>query len=380
MTTNQYESISNAQLRLRLEEIEKKCKNLMGQARAFGSFKYYVSHDQEHLDKVFIYAFHLSNKFAFVKHPSNDANDAERNDAERSELNDFEKFILYSSCYAHDLGMLAITTPEESKLVESKLVLEDFKKSEKVRKQHAQYTPDMVQKYLRETIEQGQITNVFTEWICSICQLHASDYPIAKRYADRGNKDKGLRKHDIIQGFPDSKPGEKFIRPALLSAILRLADALVYSKKDTLDNMDVIMDTVSLLDAQMRECDHIWKNPYDRLEEKSFPNPFANVFDYFIVQFLYKQVTEYWKHKVVKNVNVCPDILENKVDIKIEIDKTESRMYPPIKNQGGDLKKIVAAVKAKFEEEVRDNRKGVEKIFCQYGINIDLSFDEDKGK
>jgi len=356
-------------LRECLDEVKNKCKDLMSQVRVIGGFKYYIAHDQEHLKYVWKNAEKLTFNGAidveFLKTPYSHNNG-------HSPLNDVEKFILGSSCYTHDLGMLKIVPDGEY------LLLEDYEKSEDVREKHASEAPSMITKYMDDLVENNKLI-----WINNICRLHGSDILINDKFrkvsliwakqpenlADIDEEDWGLVGYARLNN-------DTFIRPALLSAILRLADALVYSRKHTLTHMEIIRMCVKKLEDIMSNQPHVFVESYSELMNRyknngEFRKVFKNSFDKIeidekVLPFLYKQIQEYWKHEIVRKVNILHIGGNEKCIIEIQIMFDEQLPEYPKFIKNGTEQTIKEVVKKKLDDEI----DAVVTIFDAYGATI----------
>ena len=345
--------IKNQRLEEIFNEIIEPSENAMAAIRSLGSFRYYIDHDNHHLHKVSqnVQALVSGRKFYL------DLNDK---DAGKSELNDIEKFILKVSCYVHDLGMLCTDGKQIS--------LNDIEATQKIRKIHSKnikkilddtpiniivYTEYGEKKYHGDlrTIksifsDRNKISREVRKWIIRICENH-SQQPIVTLFND--NKIKPYFEFRDEQFFTD-----KYIRPALLIALLRLADGLVYSHEDTtnyLGDSRKSKEIKTIEDKWIRE----WKDNNSVIDSNKD-------------EFYQKQIIEYWKHEVTEKVIIDNDISTKPIKIKLIFFPDN---YPKIKNENGEFSITEIAIDD-IKREFLDPEKGANGIFTEYGLEVDL--------
>lgn len=377
---------NNINLSKKLSTIKDTCSRLMSQTRAIGGFKYYIGHDEEHLNYVWrnasniIHNKNTGKDIQFLNNPWNHRK-------EKTCLNDVEKFILGASCYAHDLGMLAILNK-----CQHLLLTEDYEESEIIRKKHAEHTEEIIHRTGKlEHIFSDNDINFTLNWICLICGAHSNydmdnkfrkismDYLKYNRvFPDIEHKDECLLVYSKVR----YKNIDYIIRPALLSAILRLADALCYSDKDTLRHMDVICNCTSALSQKMQNnkkqiCVEFKANSKEYQEE--FFQTYQNLGSHRatkLIPFLYKQIIEYWKHEITEDIAIRHN---NKNDIEILLIfywKTIKYPYligtePSCQNDKTPLQMVVW-------KKINEELNSVKTVFEAYDVNIQLSPTEKK--
>jgi len=369
----------NPDLKDRLLVVIKECENLMSQARALGSFKYYIAHDGEHLGHVWknaellIFDEQKGMPVKFTKKPFSECK-------ESSELNDCEKFILGVSCYAHDLGMLAIVPTKKNILL-----TENYIESENIRKNHAKLAKQIISKYNIIPTD-NKIPNIISQWVWKICRTH-SNYKIDQMFRkvsltciNHGDSRKIPSVDGGIIPYKEIKFNKEdtFIRPALLSAILRLSDEACYSKDYTLQHMDVIRKCLTDFESFMINEPFVYAENFEYLKEKFDNRELENFTDIYpslenpaeVIPFIYKQIQEYWKHEIISSVDIShyPPNRKNKEHlIKIEVHPYKVGLYPKFRKDKKD-KSIEEIVKEKFNDE----KNQVSTIFDAYGVKIEM--------
>lgn len=217
------------------------CKKKLDFIMTQGLFRFYNNHGISHSEKILSFMDDILRAASL----------------RRKKFSDYEIFLLYTSAYCHDLGMLKWSGEN----------FDDPDTCNKVRKIHCKRVADYINRNWREM---GIVCEIEAMLIANICQAH------------RGDKNLGMLQKRLrvdIGGHSDNVITVS-VREQLLGAILRLADAL---------------------DADESRL------PYDSIQEHEYI-PFA-------------QRTEYYKHELVHHVRICPDEGLIKVQLKIKYEQ-----------------------------------------------------------
>nr|MDO8083129.1 hypothetical protein [Candidatus Freyarchaeota archaeon] len=210
-------------------------------------------------------------------------------------LNEYEYFILYNSAWCHDLGLLST---EEDRDLKEKFSFTKF--CEFIRKNHSRRSFNFINNKWRDMGIQNETE---ANLIGIICKVHSAEEDI-----NQLSEDLAIPIENNV----------KTVRTRFLAALLRLADTLD-AKWDRLPPRENINEEISEISRQ--------------------------------------QIMEYWKHEVVRRINIDHEREEILVDILIK------REYPPKAD-------IVGKVKKKLESEL----ESVRKILEDYGISLNFKF------
>ncbi|RCV62993.1 HD-GYP domain, c-di-GMP phosphodiesterase class II (or its inactivated variant), partial [Methanophagales archaeon] len=258
--------VTGNHLEERLERIKEFCSRRLPRIHSLGLFKYYTDHGPAHSEAI----IKLLGKLT-----------------ESRELSEYERFILKSAAWCHDLGML--------KMDDETLNFDAREVCEEVRKEHHKRTVEYIQKH-REELGLRETESIILEWIC---YAHSSKVDIKEVKEE----------YSLTIEGRDEK-----VRTRFLSALLRIADAL------------------------------------DAREDRLPPEGYMNIPG--IPEASYR---EYWKHEVVKEVDIRSG--------EIIIGTIEKYEYPEGVN-------VVEEVKEKLTEELNS----VKEVLEAHGLKFDMDF------
>lgn len=234
-----------------LENVRTQVQRILDQPILF----HYTDHTTGHSDRVFGYLQQLvAENLSFAP--------------EEAKLNELELVALTASVYLHDIGM-QVPIFEQQKLEGCYF---DFDLAERVRKKHAECSGVMIAKsigpnradYPTLGLDQDQILEDLTPIIKRICEHHSGDMP---------------NLNDVESLY------SKNVRVGLLTAILRLADAL------DLHQQRALLEKLKRFQIPLESQVHWWRHYYVQAVtvEKGvisihmcFPSDFSAIYeDYF---------------------------------------------------------------------------------------------------
>ena len=264
-------NLEDENLRKRFYKIRQFCENQLTYMHSDSKyFRFFTNHGTPHSNNVFNLIIQLLDNWELEKG--------------EKRLNEYEYFLLAVCSWCHDLGMLKQKGEN----------FDDFDIVEQVRNDHARR---IIQYLEKNYLKMGLSDDIEKSIISKICLCHSSNENIENI-------------EETQEILFERKPIE--IRPKLLAALLRFADAL---------------------DAD--------KNRLPREEDRDHP--------------LISETTkrEYKKHELVQDVVISPE--KESVFIQVLVNKdseAENEIYKEI------------------EEKLNDEFNSVKKILLDYGINI----------